>query len=27
VLPTCCNGLKFGTQSHGGFENVTFTIG
>jgi hypothetical protein len=25
VLTTCCNGLKFGTASHGGFENVTFS--
>jgi polygalacturonase len=25
VLTCCCNGLKFGTASRGGFENVTFT--
>ena len=25
VLSSCCNGLKFGTATHGGFENVTFT--
>ena len=25
VLTSCCNGLKFGTASHGGFENVTFS--
>ncbi len=25
VLTTCCNGLKFGTATHGGFENVAFT--
>src|SRR5262245_1055240 len=25
VLTCCCNGLKFGTATRGGFENVTFT--
>jgi len=25
VLTGCCNGLKFGTATHGGFENVTFS--
>ena len=25
VLTTCCNGFKFGTGTHGGFENITFT--
>ncbi|MGD0779073.1 MAG: glycoside hydrolase family 28 protein [Candidatus Solibacter sp.] len=25
VLTCCCNGLKFGTATHGGFENVTFS--
>jgi hypothetical protein len=25
ALTCCCNGLKFGTASHGGFENVTFS--
>ena len=25
VLSSCCNGLKFGTATHGGFENVTFS--
>jgi hypothetical protein len=25
VLTTCCNGLKFGTATHGGFENIAFT--
>ncbi len=25
VLTSCCNGLKFGTATMGGFENVTFT--
>jgi hypothetical protein len=25
VLTCCCNGLKFGTATSGGFENVTFT--
>jgi hypothetical protein len=25
VLSGCCNGLKFGTATHGGFENITFT--
>lgn len=25
VLTGCCNGLKFGTATMGGFENVTFT--
>lgn len=25
VLTCCCNGLKFGTATMGGFENVTFT--
>jgi polygalacturonase len=25
VLTCCCNGLKFGTATKGGFENVTFT--
>jgi polygalacturonase len=25
VLTSCCNGLKFGTATRGGFENVTFT--
>jgi hypothetical protein len=25
VMTCCCNGLKFGTATHGGFENVTFT--
>jgi len=25
VLTCCCNGLKFGTSTHGGFENITFT--
>ncbi len=25
VLTCCCNGLKFGTASWGGFENVTFS--
>jgi Glycosyl hydrolases family 28 len=25
VLRSCCNGLKFGTATKGGFENVTFT--
>ncbi len=25
VLTSCCNGLKFGTWSRGGFENVTFS--
>lgn len=25
VLSCCCNGLKFGTATHGGFENIAFT--
>ena len=25
VLSCCCNGLKFGTATRGGFENITFT--
>jgi hypothetical protein len=25
VLTGCCNGFKFGTATHGGFENVTFS--
>ena len=25
VLTCCCNGLKFGTATHGGYENITFT--
>jgi hypothetical protein len=25
VLTCCCNGLKFGTATHGGYENVTFS--
>ena len=25
VLSSCCNGLKFGTATRGGFENVTFS--
>ena len=25
VLTCCCNGLKFGTATRGGFENITFT--
>jgi hypothetical protein len=25
VLTSCCNGLKFGTATRGGFENVTFS--
>ena len=25
VLTCCCNGLKFGTGTRGGFENITFT--
>lgn len=25
VLTCCCNGLKFGTATRGGFENVTFS--
>jgi hypothetical protein len=25
TLSTCCNGLKFGTATFGGFENVTFS--
>ena len=25
VLTCCCNGLKFGTAPHGGYENITFT--
>ena len=25
VLTSCCNGLKFGTATHGGFENVVFS--
>src|ERR1017187_2283612 len=25
VMTSCCNGLKFGTASRGGFENVTFS--
>jgi len=25
ILTCCCNGLKFGTATRGGFENVTFT--
>jgi hypothetical protein len=25
VMTCCCNGLKFGTATRGGFENVTFT--
>jgi hypothetical protein len=25
VLSGCCNGLKFGTATHGGFENISFT--
>ena len=25
VLSGCCNGLKFGTATRGGFENITFT--
>lgn len=25
VLSCCCNGFKFGTATHGGFENVTFS--
>jgi polygalacturonase len=25
VLSCCCNGLKFGTATHGGFENITFS--
>ncbi|HEY1790483.1 MAG TPA: glycosyl hydrolase family 28 protein, partial [Verrucomicrobiae bacterium] len=25
VLTGCCNGLKFGTATHGGYENVTFS--
>jgi hypothetical protein len=24
VLTCCCNGLKFGTATHGGYENITF---
>ncbi len=24
-LRTCCNGLKFGTATHGAYENITFT--
>jgi polygalacturonase len=25
VLSCCCNGFKFGTATHGGFENITFS--
>ena len=25
VLTSCCNGLKFGTATRGGFENITFS--
>jgi len=25
VLTCCCNGLKFGTATRGGYENITFT--
>jgi len=25
VLSGCCNGLKFGTATHGGYENIVFT--
>jgi hypothetical protein len=25
VLSSCCNGLKFGTMTKGGFENITFS--
>jgi polygalacturonase len=25
VLSSCCNGLKFGTATRGGFENITFS--
>ncbi len=25
VMSGCCNGLKFGTATHGGYENVVFT--
>jgi hypothetical protein len=25
VLSSCCNGLKFGTSTRGGFENITFS--
>jgi polygalacturonase len=25
VLTSCCNGLKFGTSTRGGFENITFS--
>lgn len=25
VLTCCCNGLKFGTATHGGYENITFS--
>ena len=25
VLTCCCNGLKFGTATHGGYENIVFT--
>jgi hypothetical protein len=25
VLSCCCNGLKFGTATHGGYENIAFT--
>jgi hypothetical protein len=25
VMSSCCNGLKIGTATHGGFENITFS--